>query len=221
MELYGCTKQEASQLIFTGGYSVYSVQDKEIQKICEDVVNDTSYYGNGAQVGLDYDLTILDSDGETAHNYSIGHLLKYFREKTGNSKYNNIYPNEEAARAAADEFKDAMLIRTGGTFSGERFSTSPQPQFSFTIMDHHTGYVKAIVGGRGEKTTNRSLDRATDSPRQPGSTFKILAAYLPLIDACGGGLAMPFTDEPLKYTNGVTVHNWWGASYRGPDKGTA
>ena len=216
MELYGCTKQEASQLIFTGGYSVYSVQDKEIQKICEDVVNDTSYYGNGAQVGLDYDLTILDSDGETAHNYSIGHLLKYFREKTGNSKYNNIYPNEEAARAAADEFKEAMLIRTGGTFSGERFSTSPQPQFSFTIMDHHTGYVKAIVGGRGEKTTNRSLDRATDSPRQPGSTFKILAAYLPLIDACGGGLAMPFTDEPLKYTNGVTVHNWWGASYRGP-----
>ena len=215
MELYDCTKQEAQMMIFTGGYSVYSVQDHAIQKICEDTINDTKHYGDGTRVGLNYDLTILDKDGETPHNYSIGHLIKYYKEQTGNDKYNNIYSNESEARAAADEFKEAMLIRTGGTYSGESFSVSPQPQFSFTIMDQKTGYVKAIVGGRGKKTANRGLNRATDSPRQPGSTFKILAAYLPLIDTNMGSLAKPFLDEPFKYQNGVEVHNWWGASYRG------
>ena len=44
-------------------------------------------------------------------------------------------------------------------------------------MDQNTGYVKAIVGGRGKKNVNLSLNRATDSTRQPGSTFKVLSAY--------------------------------------------
>lgn len=215
MELYGCTEEEASTMIFTGGYSVYSVQDKDIQEICDGVVNNGDYVSSVDKVGLDYDLTIIDKDGETAHNYSIGHLLIYFREQTGNDKYNNIYSSEEDARAAADEFKEAMLNETGGTYSGERFVVSPQPQFSFTIMDQKTGYVKAIVGGRGEKTANRSLNRATDSPRQPGSTFKILAAYLPLIDTGMGALASPFKDEPYRYANGGEVRNWWGGKYRG------
>lgn len=215
MEIYGCTKEEASTLIFTGGYSVYSVQDEEIQAICDDVINDPDYLNDSAKVGLDYDLTILDSDGETTINYSIGHLLMYYREQTGNSKYNNIYPNEDAARAAADEFKEAMLNETDGTYIDERFTVSPQPQFSFVIMDQETGYVKAIVGGRGEKTTSRSFNRATDSPRQPGSTFKIVAAYLPYIDSNLGGLASPFKDEEYRYANGGLVWNWWGSKYKG------
>ena len=201
-------------MIFTGGYSVYSVQDKDIQAICDSVINSDDYVGYVDKVGLDYDLTILDSDGETAHNYSIGHLLIYFREQTGNDKYNNIYSSEAAARAAADEFKEAMLNETGGTYNSERFVVTPQPQFSFTIMDQETGYVKAIVGGRGEKTANRALNRATDSPRQPGSTFKILAAYLPLFDTGMGSLATPFKDEAYNYVNGNPVYNWYGG-YRG------
>lgn len=33
-----------------------------------------------------------------------------------------------------------------------------------------------------EKTVNRGFNRATDSARQPGSVFKVLAAYAPAID---------------------------------------
>ena len=52
-----------------------------------------------------------------------------------------------------------------------------QPQASLTVIDQSTGEVKAIVGGRGDKTASKTLNRATDTTRQPGSTFKILAAF--------------------------------------------
>ena len=43
-----------------------------------------------------------------------------------------------------------------------------------TVIDQRTGYVKGIVGGRGQKTASLTLNRATDTFRQPGSTFKII-----------------------------------------------
>lgn len=210
MEMYGCTKSEAETMIFTGGYSIYSVQDKDIQKICEDVINNPEYLSSSTKVGLTYELTILGPDKETTYNYSIGHLTNYFAEITGNSKYNSIYANETEARAAADTFKEAMLEKTGGTYVAETFTVSPQPQFSFTIMDQHTGYVKAMVGGRGTKNVDRAFNRATGAKRQPGSTFKIVAAYAPLIDSGKAGLARSFNDEPYQYIGGGEVRNAGG-----------
>ena len=57
------------------------------------------------------------------------------------------------------------------------------PQSSMTIMDYQ-GRVVALVGGTGEKTENRSYNRATDdrAKRQPGSSIKPLAVYAPAID---------------------------------------
>lgn len=214
MEVYGCSRSEASMMVFTGGYSIYSVQDDEIQKICDETLNDTSFFYEGTNVGLSYQLTLTDINKEPI-NYSLENLISYFKVKTGNSKYDNIYPSEADARAAADEFKEAMLEETGATYHSELFQATPQPQFTMTVMDQHTGFVRAIVGGRGEKTVDRGLNRATDSKRQAGSTFKILAAYTPYIDACGGSLASPFLDEEYYYTNGVRVSNYWGSTYRG------
>jgi len=50
------------------------------------------------------------------------------------------------------------------------------PQAAQVIMDYQ-GHVVAMAGGRGEKTVNRGLNRATDSTRQPGSSIKPLAVY--------------------------------------------
>ena len=44
-----------------------------------------------------------------------------------------------------------------------------------------TGKTVAVVGGRGEKTANRVLNRATDSVRQPGSSIKPIAVYAPAV----------------------------------------
>lgn len=54
-------------------------------------------------------------------------------------------------------------------------------QSAMTIMDY-SGRVVAICGQAGEKTENRSLNRASDSPRQPGSSIKPLTAYAPAIE---------------------------------------
>ena len=54
-------------------------------------------------------------------------------------------------------------------------------QSSMTIMDY-SGRVVAMVGGAGKGKTFRGLNRATDSPRQPGSSIKPLSVYTPAIE---------------------------------------
>ena len=76
-----------------------------------------------------------------------------------------------------------------------------------SIIDQHTGYVKAIVGGRGKKTASLTLNRATDTTRQPGSTFKIVSTYAPALNELGMSLATTFEDEPYNYPSGAPVNN--------------
>lgn len=62
-----------------------------------------------------------------------------------------------------------------GAYYGERV------QSSMTIMDYK-GRIVAIVGGCDEKIEDRCLNRASQSPRQPGSTIKPLSVYTYAID---------------------------------------
>ena len=88
------------------------------------------------------------------------------------------------------------------------------------VMEQSTGEVKAMIGGRGEKTANRTLNRASGAYRNPGSTFKIVAAYAPAFEALGYGPGTVQYDGPFAYTEngrqGRLVKNWDGTnSYRG------
>lgn len=56
-------------------------------------------------------------------------------------------------------------------------------QGATTVIDNNTGKVVAIVGGRSQKTDQRTLNRAFQSYNQPGSTFKPLAVYTPALEA--------------------------------------
>ena len=64
----------------------------------------------------------------------------------------------------------------------QKSSGSVQPQSSMVIMDPYTGLVKALVGGRGAKEGNRTLNRATQTLRQPGSSIKPLSVYSPAVE---------------------------------------
>ena len=132
-------------------------------------------------------------------------MVTWFQEEKGQSSFDLIFSSEDDARAAADEYKAQL----------ESYKVTVEPQISFTLMDQETGQVKAIVGGRGEKTEDRSFNRATEATRQPGSTFKVVAAFLPALDGCGMSLATVYKDEPYTYTNGGEVRNWY-SGYRGP-----
>lgn len=80
-------------------------------------------------------------------------------------------------------------------------------QGSMTVMDYN-GHVKGIVGGIGEKTVNRGLNRATDAIRQPGSTMKPLAAYAPAIEKDLIHYSSIVNDTKTNY-NGWTPVNWY------------
>lgn len=61
------------------------------------------------------------------------------------------------------------------------FADTKNAQSAITIMDYK-GRVVAICGQAGEKEGNRVLNRASSSPRQPGSSIKPLTAYSPAIE---------------------------------------
>lgn len=208
----GFTETQAYNAVYSGGLSIYSTQNLAMQAICDEEMNNDANYPGLKEYGLDYALTVTRADG-SIENYGSGHIKKYMKD-VYNDDQGLVYSSEEAVYAAIEEWK-STIAQEGDTYD-EVVNISPQPQASLTLMDQYTGQIKAMVGGRGTKNTSLSLNRAyKGSKRQPGSCFKILAAYAPAIDSCGKTLASIIRDEPFKYDNGREVKNWWGASYRG------
>lgn len=74
-----------------------------------------------------------------------------------------------------------------------------QPESAMVVMDPFTGEVKGLVGGRGEKTESRGLNRATMSKRQIGSAIKPLTVYAPAIDLGYVEYSTIIDDTPYKY----------------------
>jgi len=197
----GYTETQAYNALYSGGLTIYSTQNLAMQKICDEEMNKDSNYPSLKEYGLDYRLTVYRADG-SIENFSSGHIKKYAREKH-NKKQGLLYSSREDAEKMIAEWKET--IAQDGDQYDEVINISPQPQASVTLMDQYTGQVKAIVGGRGEKTTSLGLNRATDSPRQPGSTFKILAAYGPAIDQGLIGLGTVVDDKNINVGGGKTV----------------
>ncbi|WP_244835220.1 PBP1A family penicillin-binding protein [Clostridium sp. BJN0001] len=72
----------------------------------------------------------------------------------------------------------------------------PKLQASATIMDYRTGYVLAMVGGRGNQKP-QSTNRAYDARRSIGSNTKPLTVYGPGIDQKIITAATPIDDAPI------------------------
>ncbi len=66
-------------------------------------------------------------------------------------------------------------------YNSDNFIDS-EAQSSIVIMDPQDGRVVAMAGGIGEKDMSFTLNRATQSPRQPGSTIKPISVYAPALD---------------------------------------
>lgn len=134
-QIRGCSEEEAWNLLFRGGLTVYATQDTALQVLCEEEVNREEWYSSDAQV-------------------------------------------------------------------------------SVVMMDPATGQVKAIVGGRGEKTGSLTLNRATSAVRQPGSTIKVVGEYAAALDAGAITLGTVYDDAPYTYQDGSAIRNA-GGTYGG------
>ncbi len=71
------------------------------------------------------------------------------------------------------------------------------------VMDPYNGNIVGLVGGRGEKTDSRLLNRATQTKRQPGSSIKPIAVYGPALEAGVIHYGSVYEDSPF-----TTNPNW-------------
>ncbi|MBR1693552.1 MAG: transglycosylase domain-containing protein [Lachnospiraceae bacterium] len=207
----GYSETQAYKLVYSGGLQIYTTQDPDIQKICDDVFKNEENYPSDVKWYLNYELTILKAD-ESYENHSTEMFKAYYKQS--NPNFDLIYSSQDDAYAAIEQYKEAMMS-SGDEVYGENVTLTPQPQVSITVEDQHTGYIVAMVGGRGTKSASRTVNRASNTLRQPGSTFKVLSTYAPALDSAGLTLATVQNDAPYNYANGRPVANWYGESYRG------
>ena len=75
-------------------------------------------------------------------------------------------------------------------------------QAAMVIIDPRSGEIKGVIGGKGQKTDSRGLNRATQTRRQPGSAIKPLSVYGPAIDKKVLNPSTILLDEP------ITIKDW-------------
>lgn len=201
----------AYNLLYSGGLSIYTTQDPQIQALCDEIYSDESNFPEKTKWYLNYQLTIQKANGDT-ENHSTEMFRAYYRET--DPKFNLLYNSQDEAYEAITAYTEAVMS-PGDEILAENITMTPQPQVSLTIEDQATGHVVAIIGGRGIKETSRSLNRATNTTRQPGSTFKIVSTYAPAIDSAGVNLSTVYLDAPFRYSNGRPVSNWYSSGYKG------
>ena len=218
-------------LLFVGGVSIYTCQNTKAQEIVDrEINNPDNYSGIETSYSIQYYLSIRNADGSMSY-YTHYSLRSFFQEKLDREGSEDIYYLDYASKSDADaaisEFRSAKL--GNGEIIDEEVYYTLQPQASFTLMDYTNGRVLAQCGGRGDKETSMSTSRATDSKRQPGSTFKVVAAFAPALDTGKCTLATAFDDCELTYGevedynesdegsdySEKSIANWWGDEYRG------
>lgn len=216
IEKLGYTEDQAYNALYGGGLKIVTTQDLTMQAICDEELNRASNYPSTVEWTVTGAISIAHPDGTQNHydhNTFGKYVLNLYGEKYG--PLGTTFPSEEKANGMIEQYIATLKTSESDTVF-TNITLSAQPQATIVIIDQYTGYVKAMVGGRGEKTANMTLNRATQSPQQPGSTFKILSTYVPALDMNGDTLATTILDAPLNYTTGEkkAVGNWWGG-YKG------
>lgn len=199
----GYSETEVKNMVYGGGLSIYTTQDSKIQQIADQEINNPDNYSETLW-DMEYRLSVKQNDGLTVH-YSESDVEKFFTEKGGKAK--KLYSGTEEINIIIKEFKE-HVIKEGDQIAGEYLSYIPQPQISFVLIEQSTGQVKALCGGRGEKQGNRTLNRATDTLRQPGSTFKVLTSFAPALDTGKASLATVYYDGPYRVGD-KSFRNWY------------
>ncbi len=103
-------------------------------------------------------------------------------------------------------------VFTDNEFVDTKSKKGQKLQASMTVMDYK-GNIVGMIGGMGEKTENRALNRATMSPRQAGSTIKPISAYAPALEKNLITYSSFVNDKRLTYKSAEgpwNVNNWYG-----------
>lgn len=195
-------------------YELEKISEEEyVSALAEEVVIDKSQQ-------QDLEIPINDYFVDTLIDDIISDLaVKYnCSDDTASSMlYNGGYKIYATVDTDIQNIMESVYQKTN-TYFPQKYSKNKKlsVQSAMTIMDYN-GNIKGIVGGVGEKTVNRGLNRAVDSPRQPGSTMKPLGVYVQAIDNGYVSYSSILEDKPMDkyYKDGKKGPKEWYGYYAG------
>lgn len=164
---------------------------------------------------------LSDEDYNAALNEPLNFAKENFNHATNANSYFVDYLIQEVASELAEKKSydyDAAfrLLHTGGFKIYSTLDPHIQKsidavyndstlfyegtQSAMVVMDPYTGEIKGMSGGVGKKSGDFILNRATMSPRAPGSSIKPLAVYAPALEY---NVISPYTEySDTKITRG-------------------
>lgn len=198
---YNMTATQANYILYNGGLEITATVDSRIQGILDqEYKNNDNFPAPHYGIDANYVISII--------NNATGEQIN-----PSTSKFFSTYEDAQAWTAQLrKQYEDNLTADQ--EILADKATYNVQPQSAMVVLDYRTGEIKGIAGGRGEKTVNRAFNRATDAVRQPGSVFKVLAAYAANIDTGTLTASSIIRDEPFSIGK-YTPKNWWGESYRG------
>lgn len=91
-----------------------------------------------------------------------------------------IYSTQDTALQS--KMDEVMVNKSKDYIRKSKKTEGETSQSAMVIIDNTNGYVVGVEGGLGEKNESRGLNRATQSPRQTGSSIKPLTSLVPGIN---------------------------------------
>ncbi len=128
---------------------------------------------------------------------------------SGLTIYSTVDPNIQAQME--EEFaKDKYIVdgRDVNKETGEK--KNDHSQAAMVVIDYKTGNVVGTVGGLGEKTDSRGLNRATQSVRQTGSSIKPIAVIAPGLEEKVITAATAYMDQQTDFGGNYVPKNQSG-----------
>ena len=199
-EQLGYTQTQAYNAVYRGGLQIYTCQDESLQTVCDNVMENDAYYPRAVRYYLSYRLKVRDTEGNDTE-YDEKSIVSFFK---GRKKNISLYfKKRETAEKYIRIFKKS-IVSSETEIVREKIQLIKQPQASFVLIEHSTGQVKAITGGRGEESFSALQNHATNLTRQPGEVLTPLGVYLPALDTAGMTLGTVQDDSPAYQPSGKT-----------------
>ena len=193
--------RQRQQLVLAKMYELnFITKDEYINALNQELVFKSSAVRQTVQdyyVDLVVEDVIADLMEEYGYTYNYANNMVYYGGL-------NIYSAEDPELQAKVE----AVYADEDNYPDHRQKDEEDPQAAFFAVDY-TGRVVATVGGRGEKTANRVLNRSTQSVRSPGSSMKPITAYGPAIAENLVHYSSMLRDAPITLTDGTKwPHNY-------------
>lgn len=141
--------------------------------------------------GFDFKYTFKTKEEFEEYTKQYNTAYREKSEKIRNGGYTIKTSLDSEMQEVLQKAVDDALVRYTKKADDGRY----EMQGSATIVDNRTGYVTAIVGGRG---TDDEYNRAFLSARQPGSSIKPIVVYGPAFDTGRYYPSLVMDDKPIK-----------------------